>query len=386
MSAFWIIPSVMSTMADPLARVMTTLAMIAKKAGISPAMFSPMLIMSAVTVGLGYFAYTQYESAEDAEEKARQAMAQAKAAEAGRDAALAAEQHCVSERKDLVAELNMIDAARSLKAEESLAASLARTKAVELAGAHMGSEETLKFDQQYSENTLKSIVVEMAALEELPPYIDRCLGMEIHLGQDLPRYLLLWNPDPELVCPEDYAAVEDGVARAGSWGLSSRARDEFGNMENAVGEDAEGIVTDPRMNDRWSSAAFVTGMRAIQRAILTADHGERPTVAPGQAQIWSLALWDTYNRMSSPANGVLNRPLPECIDDWLREVAVESSPAEEGQPVLPDLSAVALGLEVPMTPTAGCPWTSDGLARGSQGAIRATARMANLLLASSPVE
>ncbi len=380
MSLLWVVPTAMSTMADPFARVVTTFAMMGKRFGISPAMFSPMLIMSALTVGIGYFAYMQYESADEAEARAAAAEEHALAAEAGRDAALVAEAHCVSERKELVAELDMIDEARALMAEEVLAASLSRSKSVEIGGAVLGQEATLEFDTQFTQNVISGVVIEMDALGPPPRNARRCLEMAQSLGPDLPQYLLLWHPDPELVCPEDYQAVQDGVARAGSWGLSSRARDEFGSADETAFGDAEGFVTDPRMNDRWSSAAMISGFRSIQKALLTTDIGDRPQVAPGQAQLWTLAVWDAYNRMPSPANGVLNKPFDECIQKWVREVARASMPAEEGQPALPDIAAVAAGQEVPVTATVGCPWTPGAVPLGAKSAMRAAAHRANLLM------
>lgn len=270
MSAFWIVPSVMTTMADPMARVKAVAYGAAKKAGLSPALLSPMLLMSVVAVGLGYVAYGQYEKAQDAEERAAMSEEAKIAAETGRDAALVAEAACVSERKELAETLDDIETKRLLAAEEALAVPTSRSVAVELGGAHMGSEEVLEFDQLFAETARKAVVQEMNKLTETPENALRCLAMEQVLGVDLPRYVLLWHPSPDLVCPDDYAVVEGGVARAGSWGISTRAKDEFGAPEAAPAE-GEGITTDARMNDRWSSAALATGVRAMVEAILTTD-------------------------------------------------------------------------------------------------------------------
>lgn len=375
-AAFWIVPSAAATLADPKARIMTWIAMRAKSAGISPALFSPMLFMGGIGIGLGFLAFSQYRTAKAAEERAVKAEEGQAAAEAGRDAALVAEAACVEERKDLASALDNQDKTRELQAEVALAGPLAQSVAVELGGARMGTPEALEFDKVALENARALVATEMAKLRDPPSDVERCLGMAEILGQDLPQYVLLWHPDPALVCPKDYAAVDAGVDRAGGWGISKRAAQVFGAPDGAP-DGAE----EPRTNDRWSAHTLATGLRALEAALLAADTGQRPPVAPGQSQLWALALWDAYNRMPDPADGVMNEPPEVCVADLVAEVAAASPPAAPGQPVLPDISAVALGQPLKLSPTAGCPWPSDGLNTGAQAAFRAVAHLGNLALA-----
>lgn len=375
-SIFWVVPTAIATLADPKARIMGWVAATAKRAGISPALFSPLLFMSGIGLGLGFVAYSQYSKAQEAEEKAAMAEEKALAAEAGRDAALVAESACIAERQELATALDDQDTIRALQAEVAMAAPLSQSVAVEMGGARMGTAEALTFDQQAIDNARKHIATEMARLRDPPANTERCLGLAEILGQDLPQYVLLWHPDPELVCPASYAVVDAGVDRMGAWGLSKRATAVFGSPDGAPGGGA-----DPRTNDRWSAHTMATGLRAFENALLAADTGPRPPVAPGQAQLWSLALWDAYNRMPDPADGVMNEPPEACIANLVAEIAAASPPAAPGQPVMPDIVAVALGQPLQVSPTAGCPWPSGSLNTGAKSAFRAVAHLGNLALA-----
>lgn len=374
-AAFWVVPTAIAVLADPGARIKGWFVRQAKRFGISPALFSPILFMSGIGIGLGFVAYQQYNKAQEAEEKVARAEDKALAAEAGRDAALVAENACVEERKDLANALGDQDTMRALQAEIAMAAPLSQSVAVEMGGARMGTDDALAFDQQATATARKQVAVEMAKLKDAPANADRCLGLAEILGQDLPQYVLLWHPDPDLVCPDNYAAVDGGVDRVGSWGLSKRAAVVFGSPDGAS---ASG---DGRANDRWSAHTLATGLRAFENAILAADTGPRPPVAPGQAQLWSLALWDAFNRMPDPADGVLNDPPEKCLADLVAEVAATSPPAAPGQPVLPDITAVALGQPLNISPTAGCPWPSGSIAMGAKSALRAAANLGNYSLA-----
>lgn len=375
-AAFWIVPTAAAVLADPSARIKGWVARQAKRFGISPALFSPILFMSGIGIGLGFVAYQQYDKAQQAEEKAAKAEDKALAAEAGRDAALVAENACVEERKDLANALGDQDTKRALQAEIAMAAPLSQSVAVEMGGARMGTDDALAFDQQATTTAKKQVAVEMAKLKDAPANAERCLGLAEILGQDLPQYVLLWHPDPDLVCPDNYAAVDNGVDRVGSWGISKRAAAVFGSADGAPAG-----ATDGRANDRWSAHTLATGLRAFESAVLTADTGPRPPVAPGQAQLWALALWDAYNRMPDPADGVLNDAPEKCLADLVAEVAATTPPAAPGQPVLPDITAVALGQPLQVSPTAGCPWPSGSVVLGARSALRAAANLGNHALA-----
>ena len=110
--------------------------------------------------------------------------------------------------------------------------------------------------------------------------------------------------------------------------------------------------------------------REIQFTLLTADTGGRPPVAPGQAQIWSLAIWDAYNRVPSPAGGVMDKPVGYCVDEMLDRLTSTAGVSEPGAPVLPDIAMVAnenRSLVVPPSPS--CPWPADAFTLGTKSLL-----------------
>lgn len=372
-SLLWMIPSAASTLADPKARLVAWFQARLKQAGISPALLSPMLVMLVLAAGLGTVALWQHQRASDADARALAAEEARSSAEASRDAALLAEGVCMESRRALAAALDEEQSIAKLQAERVLAASLSRSVAVELGGPRMGTPEALAFDATAAPRAIAQVVLEMAKLGQAPSAADRCLGLNEIVGQDLPLYLLLWHPDPSLVCSADYHVVSDGVDRAGAWGLSARAAAAFGAADAPAGE--------PRGNDRWSARALASGFRAVEAALLGADTGARPPVAPGQAQLWTLALWDAYNRMPAAASGASEAPVERCVAALLTEVAAARGPAAPGEPVLPDIVAVVRGESVTVSPTSRCPWPPDALETGANAAIRAVAQLGNLGLA-----
>ena len=374
-SMLWMIPTAAATLADPKARIVGWLRKRLQKAGISPALLSPMLAVLVMGAGLGTVAFLQFQGKQDAEARAAAADAARQSAEAGRDAALVAESACMEGRKALAKALDDQQARSALQAEAVLNATLARSASVELGGPRMGGAEALAFDTSASPRAVAEVVMTMAKLRDPPTGADRCLGLAEILGQDLPLYVLLWHPDPKLVCASDYHVVQGGVDRAGSWGLSTRAAAAFGSP-------GEATDADPRLNDRWSAHALATGLRAVEAALLGADTGPRPPVLPGQSQLWALAIWDAYNRMPASPDGVTDTPMEQCVAILVAEVEVARGPAAPGEPVLPDLVEVARGAGPSVSPTAGCPWPADALAGGASSALRAVAHLGNLGLAA----
>lgn len=138
---------------------------------------------------------------------------------------------------------------------------------------------------------------------------------------------------------------------------------------------------DVRFNERWSSETLATGLRDIMNTILDADTGDRPPVTPSQIHLWSLALFDAYNRMPSPAEGAMDRPATECVAEAIQELARRYQPAEPGQPVLPNVADVAAGEEVRVTPSSGCPWPADAINRGAAASLRAVTQASLIQLA-----
>ncbi len=374
----WIVPTAMAIFSSPLSRVVASGQKFAKKLGISPGIL--MLFIGALVpiIACLVLAFIQHRAAAAAKDDAEQAHDQLEVAEAGLEAALAAEAACVAEREEVVTELADHDAKRELMAEIALATPLALTVAIERGGPRMGGEDVLGIDQQYMTDLQELVVLEMQRQRGGSKEAKRCLSYDGVLGHDLPRFTLLWHPDPNLVCPMGYNVVEANVDRMGSWGISARAAEEFGGSQPKP-EGTTGPLTDLRMADRWSSHILANGMRAVLGALLGADTEERPPVSPGQAHMWGMAIWDAYNAMPTPAEGVLNEPVEVCVEDMITNLARSSTPAVPGQPVLPDISLVARGEQIPaVPPTAGCPWQSNSLQTGAQSAVRAVSHMANL--------
>jgi hypothetical protein len=216
-----------------------------------------------------------------------------------------------------------------------------------------------------------------------------CLDQEAALGKDLPRYLLLWHPDPHHTCPADYESGEGGVRTVGRFGLSDRVAREFGaegDRGTGGGTDAlQVLLGDPRREDRWAAFTVAHAYRRAVEVLLRTEASDRLPTLQSQSHVWGLALLDAYNRMPSPAGGVLDSTLATCVDGLLREQAQRATPAVAGEPLRPDLVAVAEGeIRVSPTPTPGCPWPADAIRTGADAALRAVARLASV--AEPPTE
>ena len=377
-AGLWMVPAVATVLENPLGQAKGQVLQRLSKMGISPALLSPTIISVIFMAGAGFFAYLQYNGAQDAKGQLAEMEVQLKGAEAGRNAALIAEEACVQERESIAKALDNVHEARKLNAEVALAVPLAQALAVEVGGAKMATEDALAYDTVAVGNVHKLIVAEMG--KKRPPLGDpeRCLNQIAALGQDLPLYVLMWHPDMEFLCPENYSDADGAVARAGPWGLSTRIAAEFGSPHDTTGA-ASGFgdaPEDPRMNHRWSGHAVGVGLRDIVTTLLEADTGERPPVSPGQVNLWALALWDAYNRLASPADGAMDKTANECITELLDQVVKAQGPAKPGQPVLPDLSRFVMGEGFSITPNSHCPWPSDGLETGAKAAVEAVTRLA----------
>lgn len=378
-SAVWIVPAVAALMADPAARAKSMIVQGARKLGISPAVLLPALMTGGLILGAMVVAFMQYNKAQDAEEKMAEMQVDLDQARAGRDAALIAEAACVEERQTIAEALDEITEARKLQAEIALSIPMAQAVAVELGGARMATEEVLEYDAIATKNVKDYVINEMGKKRQEFADPARCRGQKAVLGQDLPEYYLLWNPQLDQLCPEDYVAADGGVDRQGPWGLGRRAADEFGapmSMAESGATEFGEAPPDPRQNPRWAAAAMAGGSRDLLDVLLGADTLDRPPVSPGQAHLWSLALWDAINRLPKSPEGVMDVPAEDCVKDVLDQVLAQSGPAEPGQPILPDISRLALGDTIPLTPTAECPWPDQTLEKAAKTALEASVRLA----------
>lgn len=377
-SAVWMVPNVVSVLRTPTAKLTQTVAAKLRKWGFSPYMVLTLLSVGALVVGCLVIAYWQYKEAEDAKDRQAELAEIAGTAEASKEAALAAESSCLVERRSLVQALGDVQEERLLLAEEALQISLTQIIAAEIGGSREASEEALSFTQP---GKLKDRVVEdMVRIRGEIKNPDLCTMYKEALGNDLPEYVLLWHPDQDTACPTEYASISNGVAKIGRWAVSDRVAKEFGEQSELSGGGGNGIAdltSDPRMKDRWNVLAYTEALRAVQRGMLRAPTGQRPPVAPGQAHLWTMAIFDQYNSMPNPPGG-LNKGAERCAMDLVGEIALLEGAAEPGQPVLPDIAKVASGeIEIDPTPTAGCPWPAErGMGASAKTAFRAVAQTA----------
>ena len=174
----------------------------------------------------------------------------------------------------------------------------------------------------------------------------------------------------------NYSVVDGGINRAGPWGLSERVAGEFGDQDSAEAVADESQQGSLRMYPRWSASTLAIGLREVQFALLTSDTGPRPPTVPSQAHLWTLALWDAYNRLPSPASGVMDKPVGYCIEEMITKMMDDDSTSIPGAPVLPDIVAVAEGEKIVVSPTSGCPWTDGVFQQGAQAAIKSVANYA----------
>ena len=132
------------------------------------------------------------------------------------------------------------------------------------------------------------------------------------------------------MCPLEYSEIDKGINRMGPWGLSTRVAKEFGAQNLSAGGEAGALqqlaeqLGDVRMAVHWSATTLTMGLREVQLTLLTSDTGTRPVVAPSQMHLWSLTLWDAYNRLPSPASGVLDKPVGYCVDELIGKLPAES--------------------------------------------------------------
>ena len=352
------------------------------KLGIPPWII-PLAITGLLVVGgLAYYAYRQNQAASAAEAQAAAADDAAAKAEEAKEAAILNELDCLAQRQALAMRLNDLKEEMKAEVEGALNTSFAYSVALNEGGARMGEDDVAAYDKELQESVVDRVVDIMSELSGVPSEAENCLSHESVLIPDLPRYALLWHPDPDLVCPFEYATVDNGIDRAGRWGLSLRVKRQS-NTDEDFEQDFAGAGSDPSQNDarmaaRWSAGTHAIGMRDIQTALLNSDAGNRVPVAPSQAHLWTLALWDAYNRMPSPADGVLDSPVSTCITTLMDQVLQSAKPAEPGAPLLPNIVSVASGEEkILVVPTSGCPWPDEAIPMGAQAALRAVAHTAN---------
>ncbi len=353
----------------------------ARRVGIHPYVIAIILSVGLVIGLAAYAAYNRNQAANVAEDQVAQMEDAQEVLEESRANALANEMACLEERQALAGRLKDIAEQKKVLAKQALNFSFSQSVAEDIGGKKMVSKPTEPFDEQYSKNTLKAIVMAIDTVQASATEMDFCLEQNPVLGADLPRYMLTWHPDKDLVCPLEYSSIEGGINRMGPWGLSTRVAKEFGAQNLSAGGEAGSEqlaeqLGDPRMAARWSATTLAIGMREVQFTLLTIDTGTRPVVAPSQMHLWSLTLWDAYNRLPSPASGVLDKPVGYCVEELISKMLKNPEPSVPGQPLLPDLTTIASGDKaISVSPSASCPWPTGVFEDAAESALQSVANL-----------
>ncbi len=373
--AMWLVPTAWTLLTDADDVVIDNLKAIAKRLGLSQGAIRYLLTIGFYFASMAALWYWQETQKADLEVRTGDAEAALARSEASRAASLESEGSCLRDRQDLVNALNEKRKLLGLQAETALAFSAAQATALDLAGERLGGNDLQKRDV-----SARPALIDLVAFDiEDTPKInvpEECLKYQSLLGDDLPRYLLLWHPVNDIACPIQYTDVVDGIPLAGRWGVSERISREFGTPDAAM--DATGIA-DLRLDDRWLAQTLSTAARVMLTILLDYDGDGRPVLMPSQSQLWTVAILGAYNRMPASPDGVLDQGAPICINDVLEQIAKTSTSASPGEPILPDIQKVATGdIELLLERTPGCPWPADGLKEGALDAIRAATRLASV--------
>lgn len=372
----WLVPSVIQIIRDPLNDIKDGAIEWMGSTGINPRALSA-IVVTLITFGAtGGFGLMQYFAAQEAQEKLAVAEAEAEASAAAVEAALASEAQCMVDRRALAAAADQRDAERRLMVEGALARAQARTLAEGRGGARFTGDATLPFDDTAWNADVAST---MALLDDAAATVEPsapCRAFTTALERDLPAYVLSTHPDPAQSCPTAYLAIVGGATLRGRWGLSDRVVTELAGPAR-IADDPQLAGFDPRDVDRASAALLTAGVRAVRKELLSVDVGARPTVAPSELNLWSLALFDAANRLPPTPPGAPVETLAGCVALLVKDRATTSTLAAPGEPVLPDLARVAKGdVLIAPTPTAACPWPDGAIANGARAALRAAARAA----------
>jgi hypothetical protein len=374
----WLVPTMWTIYTDQQQFVMNNIRALGKRLGLGPRSIQGIFVAAAFLGAAGYLLYRQYDARADAESAAETAAADAARADDARQAALRAEMSCLAERRDLAQQLGHELEARKIRAESALGLSAAQAMARDLGGARFGEPSLMEGNTAVAEALKEATALRMSEVENDPAAARPCLDEGLALGDDLPRYALLWHPDPEATCPADYAGVSGGITMVGRWGLSPRIADRYGAPlpKTSPRTGAAELSEDPRLNDRWSANTLAAALREAQQTLLTGGDARRAAVWPAEAQLWSLALFDATNRLPRTAQGALDDPHTVCLDGLARAVADQRPALPPGEPTFPSIVDIADGtvrLRAPATP--GCPWPADALQHGAEAALQAAARL-----------
>ncbi|MBO85695.1 MAG: hypothetical protein CL927_10075, partial [Deltaproteobacteria bacterium] len=319
----WLVPTIWTVFTDQQQFVMSNIRALGKRLGIGPQTMQSVFVFAGFAAAAGYGIWSQRSARADAEAAAQASQADAARANDAMQAALSAEQTCLTERRDIAAKLGLESEARLLRAEVALQQSEAEAIARDLGGPRYSDEQLLERSGLVSKGLREAVAVRMEALKIKPKSIKPCLTEASKWTEDLPRYAALWHPDAEQICPPGYMGFENNLTLLGRWGLSTRVVMQYGvQLPNGmkVQTNTADLEDDPRQNDRWSAATLAEALRETQATVLTGGEARRATVWPEEAQLWSLALFAATNRLARIAEGKLDSEHRVCLDAAIRSI------------------------------------------------------------------
>jgi hypothetical protein len=375
-SVIWAVPTAANALSAPGAKVVAAFKSYAKRLKIPPALLMPLLIGGTLLLGMGYATWKNHQRAGEAESRLAEREQALADAVVQRDVALAGEGACLEAREEITVELGDQRARLLVVLEQVLNRAQVKALATGLAGQRVLDPRVLAFDDAGWASLIALLVETVSHVRVEPALVAPCLAQRDALGAELPTFMLLWHPDANLQCPEAYLYIDGQVNRAGRWGLSERAARLYGEGYLA----APDLSQDLRARDAWAVMAMTKGLRDTLSGLLTAPTPGRAPLAPSEATLWSLAVWDAYNRLPLPAEGLPIASAQTCAVELVTRLASGAEVSTPGQPVLPDVAAVARGEGLgAFVATPACPWPEHSLHDGAARALQAVAREAELL-------
>jgi len=376
----WRLPTVKAVVAQPLLEVQKRLK--AAQATFSAWRGTILSFLPYVLIGGVGFGLYQFSAGSTAASDARIAELEAELASTRKalDAAVGAEDECLDDRKSLSAKLGDREALIEAAAAQAVAVGASRRQAMAEGTDALDDDPLAAWDGAYADDLLAAVQDKAISLSALPDSktLARCLRFEEMLGATLPRWTLVWTPDPENRCTDAPESVVQGTALHGRWMLSEWMAWEFGPAGAA--EAGAGLS-----DDRRSAETLTQGLRRVRQAMLQADTGDRPQVAPAQSDAWAATLFYALDLM--PIAEVYDSEVPatECVSQLLSSVAAAADTPAVGSPVLPNLVEVAAGEEVPgVRPTPACAWSGVALQLGAQAVIDSLATQTMLDVETPP--
>jgi hypothetical protein len=376
----WLVPTIWTIFTDQQQFIMGNIRALGKRLGLGPQSIQGIFVFAGFAAAAGYGIWSQRSAREDAETAAQVAQADSERANDAMQAALQAEQSCLTERRHIATKLGMESEARKILADLAIGGASAEAIARDLGGPRYSAPQMVDRSGPIAANLRDAVALRMAGMELKSDQLAACLAESQKWTEDIPRYAIVWHPDPEQVCPAAYVGFENNLTLIGRWGLSTRVAEQYGSdlLTGALLQtSAVDLANDPRHNDRWSAATLGEAFRETQTTLMTSGDARRATVWPQESQLWALAMFDATNRLARVAEGRLDEKHRVCLDSAVRAITEQRGVLVPGEPTLPSIVDVADGvMTFTLKATPGCPWPEGVLQRSAESALRAVARYA----------